>query len=325
MEQNNSGEIDLMYVFNGFKNVLKRIVILLFSVIFFVRKTWYIFAGLIILGVVLGYFSDSKSTSFNQSSNSLLKINFESVDYVYGEVELINMKLIQRDTLFIENLGLNIDSTSIIKLELSPIINLKNVVDNYGVNSRYLEGLLKNVEINEEVSEMFSSEFKYHNLNIILSENGTKEDVDKIIHYLNSNPLLSRIRDSKLKNMNDRIINNDKIISQVDQVIEAYIKNGESSADSPPSSGVYIIDKNINIDQIIQKKIILQRENERILDLLIYSKDIVLLVNNPNLVKESSFLSKKITYYPILFVVLFSFFAFLRNGYYYLKEIADNA
>lgn len=323
MEQNKKDEIDLIFVINGFKNGLKNAIVLLFNIVSFFKKTWYIFAGLIIFGVVLGYFSDSSGKDYTQSSSSLLRINFQAVDFIYGEIDLINTMLDQKDTLFIENLGLDIDSTNIIELKLSPLVNLKDVVDNYGGNSRYLEGLLKNVEIDEEYSDMFSSEFKYHNLNIVLSKNGTKEDIYKMISYLNSNPLLGEVRDQNVKEMNNRITDNDKIIVQLDQILETHNKD-ESFTASSTSNGVYIIDKNLNFDALIQRKIILQRENGRLNNLLIYSKEIVQSVNSTNLIKNLSVLNIKIIYYPILFVVLFLLFAFVRNGYLYLEEIVDN-
>ena len=168
MKQNKKDEIDLIFVINGFKNGLKNAIVLLFNIVSFFKKTWYIFAGLIIFGVVLGYFLDPSGKDYSQSSSSLLRINFQAVDFIYGEIDLINTMLDQKDTLFIENLGLDIDSTNIIRLKLSPIVNFKDVVDNYGGNKEYIAGLLKNVEIVEEYADMFSPDFKYHNLNIVL-------------------------------------------------------------------------------------------------------------------------------------------------------------
>lgn len=324
MKQNKKDEIDLIFVINGFKNGLKNAIVLLFNIVSFFKKTWYIFAGLIIFGVVLGYFLDPSGKDYSQSSSSLLRINFQAVDFIYGEIDLINTMLDQKDTLFIENLGLDIDSTNIIRLKLSPIVNFKDVVDNYGGNKEYIAGLLKNVEIVEEYADMFSPDFKYHNLNIVLSKNGTKEDIYKIISYLNSNPLIGEVRDQSLKEMNDRITNNDKIIVQINQILETHNKD-ESFTASSTSNGVYIIDKDVNFDELINRKVILQRENGRLKNLLIYSKEIVLSVNSTNLIKNLGILSIKIIFYPILFVVLFLLFAFVRNGYFYLEEIADNA
>lgn len=324
MEQNNSDEIDLQSVYKGFKKIIKKWVVLFFRLLDFCLRKWIIILILLIIGAALGYFTQSSSKQ-KKEATVLLRINFDSVDYVYSEIELFDRKIMEHDNIFLKKVGLTPDSLEIRGLAISPIVNLKDITTNFGGNGRYLEGLLKNLEFNDkdvEISNTFTSEYKNHLLHLYLSSNATIETIEKVLNQINRNTLLEKIKDREVQNMQDRISNNNKIISQIDNVIEAYNSNESISS---PSEEVFVVDKNFDIELILQKKMVLQRENERIKKDLLYSEDIVVIVNKPFITNvEKKFSNNKLTYYPIMFVGLFLLLAFMRHSYYHLREVAKN-
>jgi hypothetical protein len=325
MEQNNSDQIDLTQMLNALKKGLVRFIVLLFNAWNFIIKKWIIVISLLIIGVLLGYFLQSNYKP-NKKTEVLLKVNFDAVAYLYKEVELINNKIEQKDSIFISNLGLSTDSTEVRSLEVTPIVNLNDVVSKYGAdNSRTLESLLENVEFEGEeliLTETFISDYKYHTISFKLSNNATLQSVSNIIKYFNSNELLEKVRDNKTENLNNRIIYNKKIITQIDDLIETYNSNKSMSSSS---NEIFVVDKNFNMAQILNKKIELHKENEYLRKDLIYLQEIVVIINKPQLFEvEKKFKNNKMIYYPFLFVAIFLFFAFIKHSYNYLKQLAEN-
>ncbi len=322
MQQNNSDEIDLQAVYKGFKKIVKKWIVLFFRGIDFILRNWITITILIVVGIALGYFSNSASKRNNEAT-VLLRVNFNTADYVYTEIEKINQKIEEKDTIFLEKVGLRTDTFEIRSLEISPIVNLKDIVSSYGTNGRYLEGLLKNVDFEDKdlkIPNTFTSEYKNHLLYFNLSSNATIKTIDNVINQINSNALLVRAKERDVQNMNDRISNNIKIISQIDKVIEAY--NSNESLPSP-SNEIFVVDKNFDINLILQQKIDLLKANDWLRNNLVFTDEIVVMLNEPSISKvDKGFSNNKILFYPILFVGLFLFAAFMRHSYYYLREVA---
>ncbi|WP_443634545.1 hypothetical protein ABXT64_05390 [Candidatus Marifrigoribacter sp. Uisw_064] len=325
MGQSNSGEMDIMQIFNSLKKVLVKVVVMLFKVWNFILEKWIIIISLLIIGVLLGYFLQS-SFKPNKTADVLLKVNFDAADYLYREVDLINNKIKQKDSVFLTNLGLSTDTIEVKSLKIQPVVNLKDVASKYVDESKILENLLKNVEFEGEevvITNTFISDYKYHTITFKLSNNATLNTISSVIEYFNSNELLEKVKIKKSENLNSRIIYNTKIITQIDALIETYNSNNSISSSS---NDIFVVDKNFDMDAILDKKIDLQKENEWISQELIYLDEIFVVINNPQFTKiDKELKNNKIIFYPFILVFLFLFLAFLKHLYYYLKQIAENA
>ncbi len=324
MEQHKNDEIDLIYVFDRLKEVLKGWVRLFFKAIDFILKKWIIVIILIVLGVILGFLSQS-SYKPSQKATALIKVNFSSVDYVYSEIDLINEKVKEKDSVFFTNMGLKGDSIEIKEIEITPIINLNDILDKYEINDRKLEGLLKSLEFDDndvKIHETFNSEYKYHKLEFSLSETANKETLGKTINYINSNKILEELKVAIINDVKDQVAKNVRSIEQIDQVIDTYQTNESMLS---PSDQIFVVDKNFSIHILFDRKLELQKINEDFNKFLVYAKDIVVIVNKPNIIEQDEGLSgNKIIYYPLLLVFIFLFLSFCRHAYFYLRKIANS-
>tara|TARA_R110000772_G_scaffold122087_6_gene228358 strand:- start:20 stop:1006 length:987 start_codon:yes stop_codon:yes gene_type:complete len=322
MEENNSGEIDLMSIFKFIKEAFNNTIFMLFRALNFALRNWAIVVALIVIGFGSGYYSYSKAKTLPvQSAEILVRINFNTVDFIYSEIEVLNNKLFSNDSLFKKKLGVNFEEIEVLNLELVPITNIRDIVDNYGSNGKYLEGLLKNIDLKDEISEVFAAEYKYHTLKVLLSEKGTVKSVLKILDHINNNSFLSEIRDSDISYMNARIEGNIEIIKQIDKVVETYTSKEPITS---TSDQIYIVDREFKIDEILQKKINLNREIETYKSLLVYSKNVVVVINDPN-ISENSLSILDISYitYPIMLVFLFLLLALFRHWFRYFKKLSN--
>src|SRR5690554_3746559 len=103
-QQNSSEEIDLGYLFKKLNDFTRNITRTLFRIIAFYAKFWVVVLILILLGVRYGYYVDSNAKRAFVSEGIVIP-NFESVDYLYKNIEHLNNKISQGDTLFLQNIS----------------------------------------------------------------------------------------------------------------------------------------------------------------------------------------------------------------------------
>ena len=319
-------EVDIFYVLHKLKELLKRWNALVFRGINFIVKRWYVILVLIIAGVALGYY-EKNNTEKDKKAKVLLRVNFDSVNYVYTSMELLNEKLSQGDMKFLKKIDYPNAPQEIKEIELTPVVNLREILAEYDANDRNLEAIVKNLDFptkeNEEreLSETFTSEYNYHILEFMLTSDANTESIQKVVAYLNNNELLQELKEVNIKDIREHVAYNERTIEQIDKVLDTYTTNESLPS---PSAQVFVVDKNFSINNIIEKKIDLINEIEELNKLLVYSKDIVVMMNEPIVLNlNRGLLDKKTIIYPIAFVFAFLFLALLRSTFIHLKHKAQ--
>lgn len=320
MEDYRPEEINLLYFFKKLNDFFKRIAINIFKALGFIRRNWIILLVLIAVGIGYGYYVDSKSSP-PQKAKVLLRVNFDAVNYVYSLVENFNENLID-GTLTVEDKELH----KVKAVQLTPIINFKDILDKYDETDRRLEILLRNIEYEFEdedefsqLPETFRSEYKYHHLEIVVSGSATEGTIAAFIAHINSNEVLQEIKTVSASSIAEHIQVNEQTIAQINTVLEKYKTDGEQG--SAAGAPLYVVD-NFDIADIFESKMKLQRELETLRRDAVYAKEVVINVNQPQLYRNLGLTSNKMRYYPILFVFIFFGLALLRSFYFYLKRTA---
>jgi len=322
MTQNNQEEVDLLFFIKKINKFFRKLVVLFFRALRFIRRNWIVILILIALGIGYGYYVQSK-TAPSKTTKILLRINFDTVNYVYSTIENLNKSLGESAY---EGTNKN-ELLKVKSLEITPIINLRDILDKYEMNDRRLETLYRSIEYEfddedefSQLPETFRSEYKYHYLKVVLSDGATEKTVDALLDYINSNEILKQIKVASIKGLEDRIASNKETIQQINTVLEKYKTDEISPANS--SAQLYVVD-NFDISEIFTSKVELQKELEDLQRDYVYAKDVVVNVNRPKLYDNLSFFSNKMLFYPLLFVFIFFLLALIKTIYYALKEIAN--
>jgi hypothetical protein len=322
MAQNNNEEIDLGFLFNFLRKTANKFISLVFDALSFIQKKIIIILTLLIIGVVLGYFFNDNEEP-DLKVEVLVRVNFDAVNYVYNEVDLIKNKISEKDSLFFSKIGLIDGVNQILDVEITPVVDLTEIIDNLSADSRYLESIIKNIEFDKselELSESLNTEYNSHILHITLSSNGNKNVVKNILNYFNNNEIFNNLKEVSVKNLEETIEGNKVLIKQIDDIIDSYNNEAVSSI----SNQVYIVDKTINLDELVQKKINLMAGNIRLTESLVVSRETVVLLSNLNVVKvKQDSLKSTIIQYPAILVGLFLFLALTRRAYFSLKKISQ--
>jgi hypothetical protein len=318
----NTDEIDLDSLFKGLKRVRNNFLLIFYKAIQFVLKNWYVFLILIIVGGVLGYLSQ-KFGENNQEATVVIRTNFNSEQYVYNAIDILAKQAKAKDSVFFETNGFRGDTLEIKNIEIAPIFSFKDLTEEFQENDRDIDALLRNLdfeEITEEKIEPFKSSFKYHTLSLTLSSVANDQTLVNVLNYLNNQEQIKKLGKVGKNDIEEQIKINSNTLVQIDTILKTYNKNQSLPS---PSSQIFVVDKNFNISNILDTKMELQKVNNKLkLDLVFADKPIINIDSNSAVVEPKGLLTNKILLYPLLLVFFFLFFAFCRNTYKYLKNIA---
>jgi Na+-transporting methylmalonyl-CoA/oxaloacetate decarboxylase gamma subunit len=325
-QHNTNDELDLKSVLDWIQNTFKKALILVFMAVQFVFKFWIVLLVLILAGIGLGYYFEKQNVSYKESE-ILIQINNKNVNYVYNAIEKLNRKRADRDSVFMSTNGFDKGKYDLVFIEIVPVINIDDLIDKYDeVNNASLNVFVDIVPFEEEEekmleSEAFLEEYKYHKIKILTGPVGVPEIAEKIVVYLNANPVIKEMGKSYYQNTLDRIEANKRTITQMDAVIENYSVARAQNTSVPTQ---FIVERSMNIERVFEEKIDLQDATEVLQAELLKRKETVVQIGNSDLVNVESFMNgKRMTIYPIIFVFIFLFLAFLRYIYLLVKELAE--
>ncbi|HPF09983.1 MAG TPA: hypothetical protein PKW08_00700 [Flavobacteriaceae bacterium] len=325
---NTNEEIDLFYLGKIFTKSLKSILRLGFKVLNFIKKSWIILLILILAGVGYGFYI-VQSAGLGKQAKILVRINFDSVNYVYSKVNYLNEKLAEKKEGVIPDENIPKPLAKLTQITIEPIINLTDIIEDQKPNDPNVEGLLRYMEFdfddNEEITtiaDTFTSEYNYHYIQIYTSSYAKDQVIAELMAFLNDNDDLQHYKDVYLETLSEAIENNKKTVAQIDALVAA---NNQDEFNPSKLGDIYFIDKNLNIAQVLTNKMELEKEIETNKRKLAYSKDIVVNINKPTLyVGEKSLMSNKMIFYPLLLVFVYLLLAGIWGTFVSLKKYAEN-
>jgi hypothetical protein len=320
----NSKEIDLTQLSKHMKRFYARVGNSFFDAILFVKRNIIIIGLLFVAGAALGYFMDKGSKSYE--NKILVTPNFKSTDYLYEQVDLLNKKILENDTVFLKGLGIKTPKI-ISKISVEAVTDLYGFINdnpNMATNkpdTKYDifrttadKGDLTNVIEDPAISK----NYKYH---LITFNTGKAFDqaafADPILKYLNSSTYYTDVQQQFLKTIDQKIAVNDSTITQIDRILNDY------TSKKAGNNTVFYNDANNLGDLIRSKTLLLKEQEQNRVDKVDYTrviKDNAILLN----IKKISILSGKMKIIvPLMFIGLFVLFARFVN--FYKKQSAKRA
>ena len=325
--ENNQKEIDLFYVSDRIKGIINYWIVLAYSAITFLKKAWWLILIVLAAGVGYGYYLESKADPAKEA-RTLLRINFDAVNYVYSVVENLNSNFPEQNVVFSEDKDINRELSKIVALELVPVIDIKDILDRYDQDDRRLENILRNAEFSfddeaefAEISETFRSEYYYHQLSIVAASSADEKTVEALIKFINQAPILMELKEASVANMQERIADTEETIDQINMVLEKYKIEDASGLNS--GSQLYVVD-NFDISKVFSTKVDLLGQLDDMKRDFVYAKDVVINVNKPKLFNRYGFFKSKMVHYAVFFLFLFFLLAFARFVLLSMKRVADN-
>lgn len=300
-------ELDLAQIGQGIKNFFNNIVNKCFEFLFFIIEKKVIILSLFIIGVIGGYFLDKRKTY----THSIAVIpNFGSNDYLYNQIDFLDKKLAENDTLFFNSIGIK-NSKNINSIEVEATQQIYNFITDRERGNQNLE-LIKLMAEDGDIEKILKDELtskQYYLQNIIITTKGkfTKENlIQPILNYLDKSAYFIKQKETNKINVNEKIALNDALIKQIDQIL-ATLSNKTSNSSitiSEKSSVAELINKK---DQLIQETQYL-KINQNIYDKVIKEESI----NLNNFKKTPIFLKMKVVLPLLLIFIYLLFYSFSK-------------
>ncbi len=321
MPQNNANkgdEIDLGQLMLLFRKVSKSIFKSFLRFFVYLKKNSIVIGSLLAVGVVAGFLANFIFEK-KLETEVIVKANFESKDYLYDMISEIEANTKSKDTAFFSKIGIAASNIKSFEVLVEPIEEVSKEEDLEN-DMRYLS-LLQNFKeqsfaveaIRQELSKKSNIrhklKFRYKDLKI------GKENIDKILKYLNANSYFEQVGEVLRENAKKRIEKNSNLIEQIDDLIANYSKGLAAQSKKPSDGGTIYMEKeqSLNVPSLLSLKTVLAKEiEEKRLDLVSTTKIIEIINISSSHEVRKQFFSKNIVFIPSLLLFFFFFFSFIK-------------
>lgn len=306
-QENNSQEIDLIFLAKKIKKFFLSIGFSILRLINFIIRKKVIVIILFILGISLGVYFDKKSKN-NFKTEVVVVPNFDSVDLLYSEVE--NFK---------SNLNSNKSKydflNDVVDLRIESIENINSILtdkDNLEIfkvltsNGQDLSKILKNEE--------FKKNYKYHLITLKTNSSANSQKIiDFLLNTINSKPYYKQRSALAIKNQTNAKQQAEKSIEQINKILEN-LGNGSVS----------VVGKDLNINSydqlsnVIEMKDYYMKKLAEINTKLIEYKSTIYPVNTSfnNKIHQKIY-EKMVVVLPLFLIGFYLFLSYIK--YLYVK------
>lgn len=320
--QSNSDEIDLGQLFQLIGRGFNAIFRWFLRVFLYFKKNFLLLIGLVVVGLAIGY-GLNQIISKNYKTEVIVKPQIESKNYLYDVVNEVQSNIKSKDTLFFKSIGVdNIDFDGL-NIEISRVAE----VGNSESDLKYLE-LLQSFENTDAIADIVRAElqnkssFNHRIIFYYKDANFGKVFAEKVLNYINANTYFNGLLKVYRSNAIARIDENQKLLTQVDEIITNYTL-GLVSKERISSSEKIVLDnqEQVNIADIFEYKTKLIRDIEtKKLELEEQTLPVSIINLGQPQVEQKSFFGKSIVLIPIIFISVF----FILSTLVYLNKKAKS-
>tara|TARA_A100001391_G_scaffold157858_1_gene116162 strand:+ start:685 stop:1677 length:993 start_codon:yes stop_codon:yes gene_type:complete len=316
-QQHSSEEVDLGSIFNTVKEGYHNVLVIFYTFIQFLLKSWLIILILIASGIIIGYIWQNKVDPPKESI-LYVQINFNAANIIYDAVETLNFKIIERDTIFLKKIGIYNDSKlNLRKIEIEPIVSISDILEKIDQDNQNVETFLEQAQYEDNLltSEIFISDYRTHKLQITGSSTADNATIKSLLHYLNDNSLINEIKSVTINNTIKKINQNNQNIAYMDSIAKAL---GSTEKKINTSSQIYFnsVDNNLNNIHLLFREVDENLKDNKKLEIeLLKYNNIVQVLNQPYWKVKSSFFDDKIKILPILFIFIYLISTVVRKIY----------
>jgi hypothetical protein len=306
-------EIDLMQISKKIGSFFQNINTFLFNCIQFFVKNAIVISILLVIGVGLGFYLDVTKKIYNHQI--IVTPNFESTDYLYSKIDLIESKIKERDTVFLKEIVGIKRPKEIIKIEIKPITDVYKFIENKAENFELIKLMAEGGDIKKILEDNLTS--KNYTLHTItfktkkqIHNTGT---VQPILNYLNETDYYKKIQKETVNNIQVKMIQNDTIISQINGVLNGFssMVNGAQKSDK-----LVYYNENTQLNDVIKtKEILINEQGIHRVELVGLDKIVKDNSTTLNIENTSSVNGKLKLVFPVLFLLSFILISLFSNYY----------
>ncbi|WP_313384727.1 hypothetical protein [Chishuiella sp.] len=310
MNDNTNQEIDLIYLAKKIKAFFYYLGLQVFIFFQFILKVKYILFLIIIIGATIGFIIDKYSLKKYKTELVVIP-NFNSTDYLYSEIE--NMDIFKKENSVLFN--------DIIDIEINPILDTKSFIEN-SENKEFLKILSENgLKFNDILKDKeILKTNKFHQISLTTkTDKHSKEIIDIILKKINSSKYYINRSKLNIENLNIGKIQLKKSIEQINIILDKLGRNTE------------ITSKDISINNYDQLNLIIDLKRNYLDELLKidtklveYKKTIYPVSISYNHISNLKFYSRLTFVLPIIFLLIFFSYSLIKIFYIKFSKISKS-
>jgi hypothetical protein len=290
-----SSEIDLNQLGRKIGNLFNNFGYSVFNAIQFFIKHGIAIVLLFILGLGAGLYLNKYQK--NYSHKIIVLPNFNSTEYLYSKINLLNVKIKENDTTFLKSIGIK-DSRSLKKIEIKAIVDPYAFVKNNENNLEMLKLIAEDGSMEKVLEgDMTSMKYEYHQILFSTNDSITMENtINPIMNFLNNNDYFKVIQEKVIANIKNKITYTEQTLNQVNGILDNFSNGAKNNGTD--SKLMYYNNENSQIDDILKTK------NTLIIELGYFKIE---LINTQKIIKDLSIIQnvQKETSTPVILPGLF--------------------
>lgn len=290
---NNSQEIDLSLVYRKISSFFAGVELSIYRLIRFVIKNSFIILGLVIIGVVAGYFLDNQKNKIYKHEIIVIP-NFESSTYLYKTIE---------------NLSLDSEESFITNVTITPITSVYQFVTTNNLEiAKYLSE--NNIELSKhKPGNETEIIHKYHLITIYTNKPDTDGAiVSNFLDLLNQEKHFDEKQKISLLNTETKLAENQKSIEDINAIFK---KLGDPT--EQPKGAEINVEVHSQINDLLEGKIDLVNNSNWLKTKQLEESKVIYEAARFSNIKSKSKLYKIVV--PLFFVFLFLMFGYVKNIY----------
>lgn len=255
---NQDQEIDLTQISKKIGAFFQGIKASIFKSIRFFIKNGVIISLLLLVGFGIGIYLDTKIKTYDHQI--IVTPNFESSDYLYAKIDLIESKIKQKDKVFFKSIGID-NPSNITFIEINPIIDIYSFVNTKAINDKaenspnfeMVKLLAEEGDINKVIKDKLTSKnYSRHTINIVTKDVISEENtITPLLKYLNQNDYFNKVRLTANNNIILKMKKNEEMIIQIDNLLNEF---SSSMNGNQKSNKLVYYNENTQINEMITSK-----------------------------------------------------------------------
>ncbi|WP_431243528.1 hypothetical protein ACQ9BO_02600 [Flavobacterium sp. P21] len=310
--QNQDQEIDIFQLSKSIGGFFDRLNRSIFRAIQFFIRNWITVLVLFVLGGALGLYLDSNKKSFK--NQIVVTPNFESADYLYAKIDLIQAKIAAGDVDFLSTVFGSSDRIKYI--EIKPVPDVYKFIEDKEQNFELIKLMAETGEIKKVLEDNVTSKnYTFHTITFTSNQEISEKDVvEPLLKYLNNSDYFDAAQKIGYKNLEREIAQNDTIISQIDQVLKGLSSTAKNDK-------VVYYNENLRLNDILKtkQKLILEQGKNKI-KLISFDKTIKEINSTLNINENKVVNGNFKIWLPLFFIFIFVVISLFRR--FYRKQLA---
>lgn len=214
-------EVDVLDIGKSLKNLVFGFARMIVDVLTFLKKKTIILIAIVVVGGGVGYLIDEYSPKYE--SQVIVAANFESIDYLYNTIELINSKIKEKDTVYLKGVGIT-NHKEVKKISIEPVIDVYDFISKNPQNFEMIQLLSESGDAQSTIKDITTSKnYASHQITLITSNKEiSKGIIQSLLLYLNNNKFHEELRQVTIKNLDYQLQSNEEMIDQIDEILKGF-------------------------------------------------------------------------------------------------------